>query len=70
MDSNQKIVRLEADLPTITVELEDALSNQKQHRLRSGDLCPVCRIGYLDYDGLLNLSCPECGAMASGGCFT
>jgi hypothetical protein len=38
-------------------------------RLRSGDLCPVCRQGRLDYDGLLNLSCEKCG-YSLGGCFT
>lgn len=37
--------------------------------LRSGDLCPVCHVGRLDYDGLLNLSCSGCG-YSIGGCFT
>lgn len=38
--------------------------------LRSGDLCPQCRVERLDYDGLLNLSCPRCGTVdgAWGGC--
>jgi hypothetical protein len=38
-------------------------------RLRAGDLCPICRKEALDYDGLLNLACPQCG-YAMGGCFT
>jgi uncharacterized Zn finger protein (UPF0148 family) len=38
-------------------------------QLRSGDLCPKCKEELLDYDGLLNLSCPKCGP-AVGGCFT
>ena len=42
---------------------------QKQPELRVGDLCPKCKIGHLDYDGLLNLACHECG-FALGGCFT
>jgi hypothetical protein len=37
--------------------------------LRAGDLCPSCRSGHLDYDGLLNLVCPRCG-YGLGGCFT
>lgn len=36
---------------------------------RSGDLCPKCRSAHLDYDGLLNLTCPDCGYNV-GGCFT
>jgi hypothetical protein len=37
--------------------------------LRAGDLCPKCRSEHLDYDGLLNLSCPRCG-FALVGCST
>jgi ribosomal protein S27AE len=36
---------------------------------RAGEVCPNCGRGVLDYDGLLNLSCPECG-YTSPGCFT
>jgi uncharacterized protein (DUF983 family) len=36
---------------------------------RRGDRCPVCESGYLDYDGLLNLACQECG-FSFTGCFT
>jgi hypothetical protein len=36
---------------------------------RAGDVCPRCGRGVLDYDGLLNLACPECGYSISG-CFT
>jgi len=39
------------------------------HPPRSGDLCPHCDEGRLDYDGLLNLACPNCG-YSLGGCFT
>ena len=38
-------------------------------RLRAGDLCPTCQSERLDYDGLINLSCPKCG-VAIGGCYT
>lgn len=37
--------------------------------LHAGDLCPVCGSERLDYDGLLNLTCPVCGPVAVG-CFT
>lgn len=36
---------------------------------RQGDNCPLCGQGHLDYDGLLNLTCAQCG-YAIGGCFT
>jgi len=36
---------------------------------RVGDSCPACREGRLDYDGLLNLACTQCGYSLSG-CFT
>ncbi len=36
---------------------------------RSGDLCPRCQAGHLDYDGLLNLVCLHCGYTV-GGSFT
>lgn len=41
----------------------------KAGEYRQGDICPRCSTGCLDYDGLLNLSCPECG-YAQAGCFT
>ena len=37
--------------------------------LRQGSLCPQCGQEKLDYDGMLNLSCPGCG-YTLGGCFT
>jgi len=33
----------------------------------AGDVCPVCRAGRLDYDGMLNLFCPVCGRKFNGG---
>jgi hypothetical protein len=35
-----------------------------------GEPCPRCKVGRLDYDGLLNLSCPHCGYSLGGGGFT
>lgn len=35
--------------------------------VRSGSACPRCGIGLLDYNGLLDLECPVCGYIESGG---
>ena len=37
--------------------------------LQAGDLCPSCRKARLDYNGLLNLACPQC-SYSLVGCFT
>jgi uncharacterized protein (DUF983 family) len=37
--------------------------------LRVGSQCPRCQVGILDYNGLLNLACQNCGFELSG-CFT
>ena len=34
----------------------------------AGEICPFCSQGRLDYDGMLNLICPACGKMETGGC--
>lgn len=38
--------------------------------LRKGELCPICKDGKLDYNGLLQLECPVCGFVngEGGGC--
>jgi hypothetical protein len=36
---------------------------------KAGDLCPQCQSAKVDYDGMLNLSCPDCGYTLAG-CFT
>jgi ribosomal protein L37AE/L43A len=33
----------------------------------SGDYCPNCRQGTLNYNGMLELECPHCGYTLSGG---
>ena len=42
-------------------------NNPYPSSLRAGDLCPVCGKAALDYDGMLNLACPGCGALHSTG---
>ncbi len=39
------------------------------YEIRIGVICPKCRKGTFDYDGMLNLVCSSCG-YTSGGCFT
>lgn len=34
----------------------------------AGEICPFCGQGRLDYDGMLNLVCPACWKMETGGC--
>lgn len=34
--------------------------------LRPGMLCPRCKAAKIDYDGLLNLVCPNCGLTETG----
>jgi hypothetical protein len=58
---------MENDRPMIDLEA-DATQAAPDIGLRRGDLCPNCRQAQLDYDGLLNLSCPRC-SYALGGCF-
>jgi hypothetical protein len=38
--------------------------------LRMGSICPTCKKGELDYNGLLQLECPLCGFVSGegGGC--
>ncbi|MBN2256639.1 MAG: hypothetical protein JW704_02295 [Anaerolineaceae bacterium] len=38
--------------------------------VKSEQICPHCQRGHLEYDGCLNLTCPECGFIQSGGGFT
>lgn len=42
-------------------------TEQKTIELRVGDICPQCQVGRLDYDGVLNLACSQCGYSLSGG---
>ena len=68
MDDKKK-KNIDSNGPDLMLELVDLETGTPSKELRAGDLCPKCREGRLDYDGLLNLACPKCG-YALGGCFT
>lgn len=63
---------LASHLPAALQPFESTLDNLTafSETLHSGMLCPVCSQGKLDYDGLLNLTCPVCGFQSGsgGGC--
>lgn len=65
--SGDPLNRIDSVLTTLDVNREQ--NGMPTGNLRAGDLCPQCKQAQLDYDGLLNLSCPKCG-FAVGGCFT
>jgi hypothetical protein len=54
----------------LTLTPLSASSAQSTQLLHAGDLCPKCKVERLDYDGLLNLACPKCGLVQTGGCFS
>lgn len=45
---------------------KEAATCSLRRAFRAGDLCPVCKTGVLDYDGMLNLVCPNCEYQESG----
>jgi len=48
----------------VQVKLQDT-----PREIQIGDICPVCQIGHLDYNSVLNLECTNC-RYTLGGCFT
>lgn len=66
MDTNQP-----EPMPSQTSLAELPVENSLPAYLRPfrrGELCPNCELGRLDYNGLLDLECPECGySQGSGG---
>jgi hypothetical protein len=52
-------------------DLADAgtLEDHEIREPRAGELCPKCARANLDYDGMLNLACPNC-AYTAACCFT
>lgn len=66
-DGEKSAGRRELDRPDrLPVWKGDLLEKKDPILLEAGRICPRCGHGRLDYDGLLNLVCPECGFSESG----
>ena len=50
----------------ITGQASEDSSPSCKRRVRAGEICPTCKIGVIDYDGLLNLYCSICGVVETG----
>ncbi len=53
----------------IVFSLGDKPAETRATGYGAGLVCPQCRQAVLDYDGLLNVVCQNCGVI-QGGCFT
>lgn len=69
MAGESKSTTVDSEERVLFVEHGSSTPAKATHEVRAGDLCPQCQEEILDYDGLLNLTCPKCG-YALGGCFT
>jgi uncharacterized protein (DUF983 family) len=69
MAAEQLIKQIDTEGMVLSTDHASPAPTQVTREVRPGDLCPKCREGHLDYNGLLNLACPKCG-YALGGCFT
>jgi uncharacterized protein (DUF983 family) len=65
---DQKLTDFREEMRKNLTETNENSENQSLE-IRFGSLCPKCKIGKFDYDGMLNLVCSHCG-YTSGGCFT
>jgi hypothetical protein len=53
----------------LLINSEQNEQEDSQRDMRAGALCPSCHKAEMDYDGLLNLVCVNCGYTLAG-CFT
>lgn len=53
-----------------SVDLNLDLTTKPKRVVKVGKPCPECGVGILDYNGLLDLECPNCGFTEGpgGGC--
>ncbi len=54
---------------SINLEFQIGTHQQETATPKAGDSCPECESAKIDYDNLLNLSCPKCDYILAG-CFT
>ena len=52
-----------------SIEIIDETESIESQETGIENLCPKCKTGKMDYDGLLNLICQNCG-FTLAGCFT
>jgi len=57
------------DLAIVLKKTIDQAGSVPSGEPRAGQLCLVCGKGIVEYDGMLNLTCANCGTSRSG-CFT
>jgi len=63
--------KIDPSIPKKEVEVKD---NQEgaycviipPQSLKSGMICPRCKAAKIEYDGMLNLVCPNCGLTEAG----
>jgi ribosomal protein S27AE len=64
--------------PEAKIDSDHALDQNESEQRKGTDnkkscgpaLCPRCQQGVLEYNGLLELTCPKCGYREPGGGFT
>ena len=66
MDDKKQQSRTNKELK---IQFDPTGAHSSKSRAKAGDVCPRCQNGRLDYNGMLNLVCPNCGVI-EGGCFT
>jgi ribosomal protein S27AE len=56
-------MKIPTELPNQPAPDKDSGSPTKTARrpVRRGEPCPRCSVGLLDYNGLIDLECPNCG---------
>ena len=74
MDKELKMMRSPEAATKHLSAFEISLSMEEIKQVESfipeaGALCPQCRSAKIDYDGMLNLSCPDC-SFTLAGCST
>ena len=54
---------------SLKLEFQMDSHSKEAANLKAGEICPDCQSAPIDYDEMLNLSCPNC-SYSLAGCFT